>query len=160
VTPRTTTAVRLEGKDCQQSLSLTERKLDETRMKGAFTDETLAALVASGKTGLVYAWSPHMQLSLDGVREARKAARQLGAELSLVLDPTADQAQAEAAARKAGLPAEALKPMQSLELQYRGVPGHYPALVAYGKGRILGWASPGYQPAERYTRQVRQRLTR
>ncbi len=115
-----------------------------------FDDDDLQRLVAGHGRGVIYLWSPHMPLSVDGFRAVRAAAEARGLAVHAVLDPAADRAFAAASLAAAGLPATALRVADSVELTFRDVVLHAPSIQAYGGGHLRGSAFPGYHSAEEY----------
>ena len=115
-----------------------------------FTDADLTALVSSGRSGVVYVWSPHMPLSVDGYRAIATAAAARGFAVHAMLEPGADRAFAQASLARGGLPRDALRIADSVELSYRDVHLHTPVILVYARGRIAGDAWPGYHSADEY----------
>ncbi len=115
-----------------------------------FSDEDLARAVAGPARGVVYVWSPHMPLSVDGYRAIVTAASERGLRVDAVLDPGADRAFAAAERARGGLPASALRVADSVELLFRDVLIHAPSVQAYGQGRLRGSAFPGFHTAAEY----------
>lgn len=115
-----------------------------------FDDHDLQRLVGASGRGVIYLWSPHMPLSVDGFRSLRVAAEARGLAVQAVLDPAADRAFAAASLAAAGLPATALRVADSVELLFRDVALHAPSIQAYGGGHLRGSAFPGYHSAEEY----------
>ncbi len=115
-----------------------------------FTDAELEALVASGRPGVVYVWSPHMPLSVDGYRHVAAAAAARGMSVHPMLEPAADRVFAQASLARGGLPGDALRVADSVELWFRDVHLHAPSILVFARGRIAGEAWPGYHSAEEY----------
>lgn len=116
-----------------------------------FTDDDLRALVDSGRPGVLYVWSPHMPLSVDGYRHIAAAAAARGMSVHPLLEPAADRAFAQASLARGGLPADALRVADSVELWFRDVHLHAPSILVFARGRIAGEAWPGYHSAEEYS---------
>jgi len=133
-------------------------RIPAAEFQKSFTDERLKALLIRSRAGLIYAWSPQMPLSADGFLEVQKAARKMGLPLTLLLDPQADPTAAERFAKVNKLPAQAIRRLQSLELLNRGMSEHYPSLVVFQNGEIVGRAFPGHKDADRYLAFVSARL--
>jgi len=125
-------------------------RLPEVGAGSVLTDAALETLIASGVNGAIYVWSPHMPLSVDGYAAIRTAAERLGAVLIPVLDPAADRRYAAAAARRAGLPDDVLRPFRSVELTLRTMTVHAPTVLLFGDGRFVGPPLPGYREVEAY----------
>jgi hypothetical protein len=133
-------------------------RVPASELKNTFTDERLKKLLKETKTGLIYSWSPHMPLSAQSLAAVQKAARSLKVPLTLVLDPSADGRVATKFARSLEFPPQSTVRMQSLELLHRGMGEHYPSLLVYQKGEVLGRAFPGYKSVERYLAFVNSRM--
>jgi len=116
----------------------------------AFTDRDLAALLERRTRGVLYLWSPHMPLSVDGYTELRRAAEAKQLEVVALLDPQSDRRFAAAAVAEGRLPAAALHVADSVELQFRELPLHAPAIVAFRDGRLQATVLRGYRSTEEY----------
>ena len=116
----------------------------------AFTDRDLAALLDRRTRGVLYLWSPHMPLSVDGYAELRRAADAKRLEVVALLDPQSDRGFAAASVTEGRLPPAALTVADSVELQFRELPLHAPAIVAFRDGRLVGPEFRGYRTADEY----------
>jgi hypothetical protein len=116
----------------------------------AFGDADLAGVLAASGRGVLYLWSPHMPLSVEGYGAIVAAAKTRGLAVEPLLDPAADRtfARTEAAAR--ALPAAALRVADSVELQFRELTLHAPSALAYARGRFVGSPLRGFRTAEEY----------
>lgn len=127
-----------------------------------FVDEDLATyLEKSAEThspGIIYTWSPHMPLSIEGLKEVRRASKKLGFQLLVLLDPNASPALARRVAKKNGFPDSVLKKTRSAELVQRDVLYHYPSYTYFRDGKLLGMARPGYDEPKRLEAQVQEKL--
>lgn len=124
----------------------------------AFTDADLERLVAASQSAVVYVWSPHMPLSVEGVHQASVAAQRLGVRLVPLADPRADPSYVNRVAREASLPNEAARPVHSIELAFRDMLVHAPSLMLFIDGRAAGPAIPGYRDADGYEKALRHQL--
>lgn len=119
---------------------------------GGFTDAMLAEATASAGAGLVvYAWSPHMPLSVDGWTEISRAAATLGLDALPVLIAHADRPFAAREARRVGIPDAGLLEINSVELVMRDLQVHAPAILVFGGDRVSP-VLPGYRNADGYGR--------
>lgn len=127
-----------------------------------------------GCTGVVYAWSPAMPLSERGITEVTDAARDLGLTLHVVDasglyvltdslradsgfdDPLSGESTARST-RAHDVHAEADRALAA-ELIAAGVTVHYPAILIYREGRLLGEAIVGYKTAAAYRAMIVERL--
>ena len=116
----------------------------------AFTDRDLDTLVRAQRPVMLYLWSPHMPLSVDGWAEAQRAATARGITVEPLLDPQADRGFAATSAKAAGLPDSALRVVDSVELQFRELALHAPSLAVIGGARMLGAPLRGYRTADEY----------
>ena len=123
-----------------------------------FTDAELERILATSRAVVVYVWSPHMPLSVDGVHQASMAAARLGVAFVAVADPNSDSSYAVRVALEAGLPAGAARPAHSSELASRDAFVHAPSLVLFVNGRPAGLAIRGYREAAAYEAALRPRL--
>ena len=144
--------------DCTASLSLKNYEYDEKILSKNYSDRSLGETLKKSKQGLLYAWSPQMPLSERSYASLKKVASELKLPLTLILDPNASLKQAEVFARKNKIPKEGLKTDQSLELLYRGMGEHYPALAVYADGKLIGPVFPGYKNPERYKSFIQAQL--
>lgn len=118
---------------------------------GRFTDADLRRLVAHHPRGLLYVWSPHMPLSVDGVRVARIVAERRGLPVTILLDPSANTGLARSVIARHGWPADSAIVADSTELRFRDVLVHAPTIQAYARGRLVGSAFPGYHTVDEYS---------
>lgn len=125
-----------------------------------FTDADLRELLASGRPGLVYVWSPHLPLSVDGYRQAVAAAGARGLRVHAVLAPGADRAFARTSLARGALPENALRTADSVELWFRDVHLHAPAILVFARGRIVGDAWPGFHTDGEYGEFIDRALRR
>ena len=116
-----------------------------------FTDTDLRRLVAEQPRGLLYVWSPHMPLSIEGVALARMLAEGRGLPLTVLLDPAANETLARSIAETHGWPPTTTIVADSTELRFRDVLVHAPTLQAYAGGRLVGSALPGHHTNDEYS---------
>jgi len=113
-----------------------------------FTDADLRASVAVGPT-VVYVWSPHMPLSVDGYAEISVATQALGLHLMPVLFVGGDAAFAASEAARVGIPTDGLREMASIELAFRDAQVHAPSVLLFHGDRVSP-VLPGYRDADGY----------
>ncbi len=116
----------------------------------AFTDADLTALVGSGTSGVIYLWSPHLPLSVDGYAHVADAADRRGLKVEPLLAADADRRFAAEAVTAGRLPATALRAADAVELEFRGLALHAPAVLVFAGGRLRGPVLPGYKTADEY----------
>ena len=84
------TKVTWQPRTCEQKVTRQSSHYDLSKpVSKEFSDAYLRKLVRENKAGLIYAWSPHMPLSVDFMKYAQRAAAKLGLKFFLVLDPAA-----------------------------------------------------------------------
>lgn len=115
----------------------------------AFTDEALARLFARDPRLVVYLWSPHLPLSVEGYAEITAAAANLGVPLAIVVDASADAGFVRSVADANDIPEEARRPMRSVELMFRDLPVHTPSILVFSKG-LVSAPLPGYRNRKAY----------
>jgi hypothetical protein len=121
-----------------------------------FNDADLDRLLRTERRFVLYVWSPHMPLSVDGVHEAIRAGRALGVPVLPLLDPRADRTYAKSTAAAANLPSHALRVARSAELLRRDMFHHAPTVIAFADGRQAGPVRPGYFDAAGYEHLLRR----
>lgn len=123
---------------------------------GRFTDDDLRNVLESsaGRPVIVYAWAPHMPLSVDGHVEIARAAASVGAQVVPLLIGHSDRGFAEREAGRVGIPAAGLREIDSNELVFRDLQVHAPAILVFAAGRVSP-VLPGFRKAEGYQRYLR-----
>jgi hypothetical protein len=116
-----------------------------------FTDRDLTIELAKNRRLVVFLWSPHMPLSVDGLPEIEVAARAVGASLVAVTDPSSDRRFVDEISRERGIPPESLRPLASVELLFRDLAVHAPSILAFDERRVSA-PLPGYRNRRDYTR--------
>ena len=157
VDERSTTRVTFDAQ-CHEAFAMIESSPIASVAGDVFTDGHVRALLAGQPQGVVYLWSPHMPLSVDGYRTVREVASRLGMSFTALRDPLSDPGYAAAVAGEAGLPAEALRTFSSIELGFRQLSLHAPALLVFARGRFAGLAVPGYREAAGFEAAIAERL--
>ena len=145
VSAAVTIAAVLSEPGCNQRLVTHRRTFDSSAMSNAFTDDRLRTLVEQTRNGVIYVWSPGMPLSVTGLVEARAAADSLGISFTAIV---ADAQPAELR----GIPVDTAfqHPLNAVDLVYRDAALHYPSILFYRDGALLGSAIPGYKRRETY----------
>ena len=129
------------------------------RPTDAYGDSDLIARVAQGDRGVFLLWSPHMPLSVDGYRTVSDVARRMGLSFTALRDPMSDAGYAAAVAKEAGLPASALRTFTSIELSFRQLNLHAPAVLVFSGGHFDGLAVPGYREAAGFEAAIAGRMS-
>lgn len=135
------------GRTCQ--LKTVELPRPPDPPDGAFTDVDLEHRLALDDRLVIYLWSPHLPLSVEGYAEIARAASALGVPLVAVVDASADSDFVRRVAEEHDIPAEAERPMRSVELLFRDLTVHTPSIVVFHDG-IVSSPLPGYRNSDAY----------
>ena len=127
--------------------------------RATFTDADLAALRQSAERTVVYVWSPHMPLSVDGYEEIAAAAAEHELALVPLLFSESDRDFAVREAARVGIPRDGLREVDSDELRSRNALVHAPTMIVFDE-RGVSPALPGYRNAEGYADFIREFLER
>ena len=150
------TTLRSFGAECVPHDVSTARARSTSVDGGDFDDRALdlvldEAVATSARGVVVYAWSPHMPLSVDGWAEVAKAARALSVVAVPALIDEADMDFAEREAERVGIPRDGLRAITSVELIMRDLQLHAPAILVFRENRVSP-VLPGYRNADGYQR--------
>jgi hypothetical protein len=115
----------------------------------AFTDRDLIRALAENDRLVIYLWSPHMPLSVEGLAEIDHAARDAGFHLVSVLHPDADAEYAQREANEHDLPATSLRRAASVELLFRDLLVHAPSILVCSSGAFSA-VLPGFRNRRAY----------
>jgi len=152
VTPRGATSHAFtEG--CSYRVDESEHQPPSQVAGDLFTDGDLRSSLAGtpDQSLVIYSWSPHMPLSVDGYAEVAEAAHARGMTALPVLIAHSDLDFARREAERVGMPSHALRQIDSVELIQRGVQLHAPSILVFGLTRVSPLL-PGYRNAEGYGR--------
>ncbi len=141
---------RFSGETCVPQIAIQAVPKDMLPAKNSLGDSELRKIVESGKTGVIYIWSPNMTLSPQGHHHVEAIAKKLGIEFNAYVDPAVNSQKVAKEAKKSRLPASSLKPMMSFDLMMRGASLHYPATFIYKDGKISRWAKHGYEDLKQF----------
>jgi hypothetical protein len=154
---RTTTRVTFDAQ-CHEAVTTVASIPGAPPSEAPFTDDDARRLVAGEQGGIFFVWSPHMPLSVDAFHTVAEVARRMGLSFTPLRDPMSDAVYAAAVAREADLPSGALRTFTSVELTFRQLSLHAPALLVYDRGRFAGLAVPGYREAAGFEAAISERL--
>lgn len=128
----------------------------EKQNNTAFTDEKLREFVKKNRSGIIYSWSPHMPLSIEGIKEIKKAAKKLDLPLLITLSPEGDLKWAKKVAKQRKLAANEVVPHDSMELILRGMTIHQPSIITFKNGKLARSARPGHEVSEIFYRELKE----
>jgi hypothetical protein len=146
-----TTVGTFGSSGCTARLMEHRRTFDSAAMAHSFTDERLRELLRRTGDGMIYVWSPGMPLSILGIAEAKAAADSLGVAFTAVVADAHDVDLGEFGVSRAYQ-----QTLNSLELVYRDATIHYPSVIFYKSGALLGSAIPGYKQRATYAALARE----
>ena len=158
VDERSTTRLTFDAR-CHEAFTMIESSPIASVAGDVFTDSHVRALLAAQPQGVVYLWSPHMPLSVDGYRTVSDVAQRMGMSFTALRDPMSDAGYAAALAKEAGLPASALRTFTSIELSFRQLNLHAPAVLVFSGGHFDGLAVLGYREAAGFEAAIAGRMS-
>lgn len=124
-----------------------------------FTDRTLENLLNTSVAGVIYAWSPEMPYSIEGLLDVKKAAESVGAVFIPVLDPSSDVDMAMESLKQYGLQDQfRILQMRSEQLLVAGMTVHFPSLIVFKEKKLISPIYPGLQTVARYRSFILEKL--
>ena len=117
---------------------------------GVLADEDVNSILQRGSPGVFYAWSPHMPLSVDGLREIIEVGERLDLIVVPVLSSHSNAAYAREQIAGMGLPDSVLRQGRSTVLVSLDLFVHAPAIVIFDNGRFVSPVLPGFRYAADY----------
>lgn len=123
-----------------------------------FTDKELEKIVKSGRTGLVYIWSPGMIYSVKHFNQFKDLCKKLGFDFVPVANFSGVYSSLEGTAKKFNLPADP-KVSRSIELFMRGIQ-HHPTSYVYSHGKLSTDPILGVKPDADLKRAIGDSLAR
>jgi hypothetical protein len=127
--PMESLIVEMKPPECSPSIRID--RLENAKLDAdSFTDAKLAEILAesrkNGSDGFVYAWSPRMNYSARGAKEAAIVGKELNLKAVVIEE----------------------KDLQSRELFFRGIRNHFPSWIYFSKGKFAGHLKTGYENPE------------
>lgn len=104
-----------------------------------FTDDDYQKVLREEPRVLFYSVSPAMPLSVEGLKEVRRAAEALHATLVMVADPAASTSQIESFGDSG------IRYQKSGRLRNQGIELHYPSLIVADNHKVSGPPIAGYK---------------
>lgn len=153
------------GKNCETQASLhshpsLEKFPGKKDLSGIpiLHDEDIARLFGEKKSGIIYLWTPHKEISVEGLKEIREVAAKMRMPLYAVVEPTSSPSTVKRVAGRMGLPEKELFFLDSFDLQYRGFRLHFPSMIVFNKGKFTSPVRRGFEDAFVYEEYVRGHL--
>jgi hypothetical protein len=136
-------------KNCKRSMSVVKTNYYQT--PNGFTDYKLAQTVQKNKSGIIYTWSPNMNLSVEGIKYIQEVAKNKKLSLTIVLDPYANEAKAKKMLTKNGLGKIQVQKLSSIEMINRNTLLHFPNILMFKDGKMQGPMVPGLLSSHDYS---------
>lgn len=152
------------GADCKPEFETqaydADRKLASTKTKGFsyFQDSEIQKLFQSQKSAIVYMWTPHMQVAVEGLREISKAAQKLKVPLYAVVDPNSNPGQVAKIAGELKISKDQIYYFDSFDLTMRDFRLHYPSLMIISRGKYATPVQRGLETSDIYENYIRTHL--
>lgn len=116
----------------------------------AVSDADVSAILEREPQGVFYAWSPHMPLSVDGLREILVAGERLDITVIPLLSSHSNSNYARDRIHGRGLPESVLRQGRSPLLIERDLFVHAPAILIFAEGGFVSPVLPGFRYANDY----------
>lgn len=101
----------------------------------AFDDQAFSDLVQSGKSGMIYVWSPRMVYSVTDFGRFQQAAKAAGLEFVSVVSDQVPQDEAALALKTRSIEYSKRK-LASMDLYLRGATLHFPSVFIYANKKV------------------------
>ncbi len=152
ITPGNITNIVFNEK-CEKLLDVIATKNIPKTPANVVDDKKLFSILNKDLTGLIYSWSPHMTLSVRGLKEIQAIAAEKKLPLTVLMD---SQSASELELAQKILDKEKIKLDKiligsSMELYYRRTHIHYPNLIVFKNGRIIDGMLPGLAGHDQYS---------
>jgi hypothetical protein len=152
---------KVSKRACEPEVSIYKQASPErSKYLKYFGTPELKRLLERNSQGVIFAWSPHMPLSLKALDELRNACKKAGLPIEIVMDPMADASDAKRSAAKYKIPVTGLQRLESLDLIQRDLGQHYPSVLVFSKGRLNVRALKGHKTEEDYLIYIQETLER
>ena len=158
VTPMNVTRVSFD-KECNPSLTVLPGILYKSQNPG-LDDKGLFEEVQKSQSGLIYTWSPHMSLSIEGVMRIQELAKEMRLPILVLLDPKADLGNAKKILAEKKIEQKNLLSVSSMEMVYRRALIHFPNLLVYKNGKIVDGLLPGLSTKAEYAVFIKKQLSK
>lgn len=134
---------------------LTEKKIGGISL---LQDSRIEGLLQSQKAMVFFLWSPHMQISVEALREVKAACQKGGVSLYAVVEPGANPSSIKYIAQKLAIPLKHVFYLNSFDLTLRGFRLHFPSLIVAHKGRFTSPVRRGHEDSATYEDYIRTHL--
>ncbi|MEO5667176.1 MAG: hypothetical protein ABIR96_03880 [Bdellovibrionota bacterium] len=145
ITNNSLTTATWRNANCTPSLRVDTSTQKKNFAYGRFSDHDLDTLLKQGGKGMIYIWSPHMNLSMIGLKEAVAIAKELKIHIEVMVDGSADPRALKDALQSQHIDARYFQAVDSLDILMRHTTLHYPSLLLFKDGEVLDFMLPGYE---------------
>lgn len=133
------------SKKCESKVRVVQKNGNP---RDIFGDDLLKSKMSLNK-GIIYLWSTHMPLSVKGIPNIKKAAKELNVKLIILQDENSHELQ--------GLNIATQK-LKSFDLKMRNAYLHFPTLLAFDQGLIKNTIKYGYEKTDEYKKDIQNML--
>jgi len=112
-----------------------------------FQDRNIVELLDQKKPGVIFLWSPHKQISVEGLKQILEAGKVTHTKVFPVVDPDADASAVDRVVKELKLAKKDVYYFDSFDLQYRGFRLHHPSLIVFNDGKFTSQVRRGYEDA-------------
>ena len=145
--------VSFEAPDCKPKVKSFGRS---TISQNFFTDKNLIDHIKKNGSGVIYHWSPQMNLSQDGLAEIKKAASQY--KLALLILLSKDISEKEYQKLKTEFGSMVTQRVDSFEFKMRNMDQHFPAVLTFKNGLINPRIKYGFEKSAGYLDYIRDSM--
>lgn len=133
---------------CQRKLTAVEKPNADSFLTG---DNFLKDKIKDGK-GVIYLWSRQMPLSIKGIAEVQKAAKELSLKVIILMDEKSKSV-------KNNYFLQDNASVNSFELKMRNAYLHFPTLLVFESGKIKNIIKYGYENKDEYKKNIQSMLS-
>lgn len=134
--------------ECRAQVKLRKSKLPASNPKAFVNDAALAAFLGKHKAGAIVIWSPRMPHSVETLKNFERLSKERTFSLLVLLDNNLGASEVVDAKRRFRFPASYFQQYQSVEIGYRDVGLHFPAVLAFKNSRISREPHFGHAPSD------------
>lgn len=161
LTPQSVYQVTFD-KECRKELKILKNEIvDYKKIPDNFvTDPKLFSIIAKNKTGLIYHFSPKMNLSIDGVKSIVNISNRLKIPTLILMDQNAanEISSVREMFKKRNIQIGEILLSHSLEMYLRRTHIHYPNLILFKNGAIIDEFFPGLSSEAGYEALIKARI--
>ncbi len=139
-------------KHCQSTAGLAAHKVksslsEKQRTYKVMHDQEIANLLEQKKSGVIFLWSPHKQISVEGLKQILQAGKDTKVPVYPVVDSDSDPKAVDRVVKELKLAKKDIYFLDSFDLQYRGFRLHHPSLIVFNDGKFTSQVRRGYEDA-------------